>query len=374
MDANVEIQRAYEEAKRKKFASARAILRNVLAAEPSNVDAWVAFAGVAQKPEHELQCLKKAARLDPTNAKVQRLLADLQQSPSNGKKSSEVVAQNPPRKAGEPVQAAPPAQADGLPQAYSPDAAYSPAEVYSPEAAYSPGFGAGDELDVEPLASIEYEQPAQSPSAPHDPVNAFLESLRTNDAQPTPPAALLAPDHPQTESVSHVVTDQPKPAKKGRTLEVVLLVALVGVVCLVMTVLGAMILSSLPVVSVLFQAQPTPDANAITAPIYANITASNAEDVNAYMTTIHSQSPVYAQTESMLSPMFVNYDLSFEITNLNLLKQTQNEARVAFILVTRKIRGPEFKDNQVSGVMILRPENGAWKIYNQEVEAVEYLK
>lgn len=362
MDANAEIQRAYAEAKRKKFASARAILRNVLAAEPSNVEAWMAFASVAQKPEHELQCLKKAARLDPTNEKVQRLLADLQPSPSNGKKSSEVIAQNPPLKAGEPVQAAPPAQADELPQAYS------PAEAYSPR------FGFGDELDVEPQASMEYEQPAQSPPAPHDSVNAFLESLRTNDTQPTPPAARLAPRHPQTESVSHVVTDQPKPAKKGRTIEVVLLVVLVGVVCLVFSVLGAVFLSSLPEVSGLFQAQPTPDANVIIAPIYANIDASNAEDITAYMATLHSQSPVYAQTESMLSPMFTQYDLSFEVTNLDVIEQTEKEARVAFVLVTRKIRGPEFRDNQVSGVMILRPEHGAWKIYNQEVNAIEYLK
>ena len=79
MDTDAEIQKAWEAAKRKKFADARAILRNVLAAEPTNVDAWIAFAGVAQKPEHEIQCLKQAAKLDPSNEKVQRLLAELQQ-------------------------------------------------------------------------------------------------------------------------------------------------------------------------------------------------------------------------------------------------------------------------------------------------------
>jgi hypothetical protein len=43
-------------------------------------------------------------------------------------------------------------------------------------------------------------------------------------------------------------------------------------------------------------------------------------------------------------------------------------------LVTRKLRGPAFKDNQITGVMIMRPEDGAWKLYNQDIDSVVYLK
>ncbi len=94
MDSKEEIKRAYSEAKRKKFVSARAILRDVLAAEPSNVDAWIAFAIVAQKPEHAVQCLNQAARLDPANEKVQRMLADLQDLPLSVKNSPKVGQEN----------------------------------------------------------------------------------------------------------------------------------------------------------------------------------------------------------------------------------------------------------------------------------------
>ncbi len=310
MDANAEIQRAYAEAKRKKSASARAILRNVLAAEPSNVDAWMAFAIVAQKPEHAVQCLEQAARLDPANEKVQRMLADLQDAHSSGKNSPKSGTQNPTAKAAQP------------------------------------GVGLSDDLVEEPLASMENVHPA----------------ART-------PGGLSQPT-----STSRLVSEQSSPAKSGRTAETVLLVILAGVVCVVVALLGVVYIPRLPVVSSLFQAKPTPAASEITATIYANIDASNAEDITAYMATIHSHSPVHAQTESMLSPMFAQYDLSFRMTNLDVIEQTEKEARVAFVLVTRKIRGPEFRDNQVTGVMILRPENGAWKIYNQEVDAIEYLK
>ena len=121
--------------------------------------------------------------------------------------------------------------------------------------------------------------------------------------------------------------------------------------CVVIAVLGVVYIPRLPVVSSLFLAESTPEASEITAPIYANIDASNAEDITAYMATIHSHSPVYAQTQGMLSPMFTQYDLSFELTNLSVIEQTQKEARVAFVLVTRKISGPHYSVTQkISGI------------------------
>jgi hypothetical protein len=263
MDANAEIQRAKDAASRKKTADARAILRDVLAAEPANVDAWVTFACVAQKPEDALRCLEQAARLDPSNETVQQMLADL---------------------------------------------------------------------------------------------------------QPALPAPLVTE---QTTLVSS--TGAPVVARRGRTVEIVLLVTLVGIGCCVVALLVGIYLPKLPLMSTLLQAKPATGMDEITAPIFANINASNAEDMDAYMATIHSQSPVYDQTESLLSSMFSEYDLSFEVSKIELLEQTANEAKVAFVLTTRKINGPAFKDNRVTGVMILRPDNGIWKIYNQEVNSIDYL-
>jgi hypothetical protein len=268
MDANAEIQRANDAARRRKNAEARAILRDVLNAEPSNIDAWVAFAGVAQKPEDAMRCLKQAARLDPSNEDVRRMLAELQTSPA----------------------AAPPE----------------------------------DEVSLVSSSGANRGEPGQ--------------------------------------------------LWRGRSLETVLLIVLVGVGCCVIALLAGLYLPKLSIISSLFPENNSPGADEITAPIYANIDASNAEDMAAYMATIHTKSPVYDQTQSTLGPLFANYDLSFEVSNVEVLEQSKNEARVAFILITRKIRGPAFNNNQVKGVMILRPENSAWKIYNQEVQSIEYLK
>ena len=60
--------------------------------------------------------------------------------------------------------------------------------------------------------------------------------------------------------------------------------------------------------------------------------------------------------------------LSYRISGLKTTKLTKNKAVVAFTLTTQKIRGPSFRDNRITGDMILRREEGSWKIYNQVVK------
>jgi hypothetical protein len=50
------------------------------------------------------------------------------------------------------------------------------------------------------------------------------------------------------------------------------------------------------------------------------------------------------------------------------------EAKVRFSQVTRKISGPEFRDNRVSGVHVLRKLNGEWKLFDTERIKVDYLE
>jgi len=334
MDAKVEIQRAKDAARRKEYAAARSILRNVLAAEPANVDAWVAFASVAQKREHAEQCLIQAAKLDPANEKIQEMLARLRQtSPSAASTRMEVV-QN------EPYQAV------------------------------QPGIGHASDL----VSGSETSPANAQTTVPDDSLSAFLQPLQPIEAVPATPATPASQAAPLPGSSGSAVRGKRTAASRGCALETILLVILVGIACFVVAGLGAIYLPRLPLVANLIQARPTPNLNEITAPIYANIDASNAEDINAYMATIHSLSPGYDQTQSMLGPLFADYDLSYQLTHVEVIEQKRNEAKVAFILVTRKLRGPAFNDNQVTGVMIMRPENGVWKIYNQEIDSVDYIK
>jgi ketosteroid isomerase-like protein len=112
----------------------------------------------------------------------------------------------------------------------------------------------------------------------------------------------------------------------------------------------------------------------VRAVLYENVRAANAEDLDRYMATIHTSSPSYATTESTLASAFDTYDLAYELTQANVLEQSDSEATISFVLTTRKISGPAFRDNRVTGTMTLRKEDGVWKIYDQRISNIEYLE
>ncbi len=66
-------------------------------------------------------------------------------------------------------------------------------------------------------------------------------------------------------------------------------------------------------------------------------------------------------------------DFSSNVYNVKVLELSDEKARVSFTLITKQVRGPAFRDNQVDGVWILRKDDGAWKLYDQEVNNITYL-
>jgi hypothetical protein len=178
---------------------------------------------------------------------------------------------------------------------------------------------------------------------------------------------------PQKEAVAEIPKpSQPKKQqvarqkKSGRWLEIFLVV--MAVVCLlgvVMIVIGQnpSLLKTRP--------EPTPESSYDV--ILRNRDTANAEDLDGYMDTIHPAASGRFLTRTAMQDLFAKYDLRYDVYNLKILEQKETEARVAFTLITRKIRGPAFSNNRVDGVMILRLEKGQWKIYNQEINNVTYI-
>lgn len=114
---------------------------------------------------------------------------------------------------------------------------------------------------------------------------------------------------------------------------------------------------------------------AILESVDANIEASNAEDVDAYMATIHPDSPLYATTEIGIEQIFDQYDLVFKLIEREVIEVNGDTARAHFVLETIDPSGsPSFNDNRVTGVFLMRLDNGVWKIENQEILDVEYLE
>lgn len=161
----------------------------------------------------------------------------------------------------------------------------------------------------------------------------------------------------------------PSKTKSNQGVNLVLLGGLLLIVCCV-AIIGIALVSRGG--GLFAGAAPTPTADELFNVLYRNARAANDENVAGYMATIHPDSPAYQSTESSLKELFSVYELEFLFTDLRVTNLGSSEARIHFTLSTRRLRGPAFRDNVVIGTMILRIDNGEWKIYNQEIEDVQY--
>jgi len=116
------------------------------------------------------------------------------------------------------------------------------------------------------------------------------------------------------------------------------------------------------------------ETSAVVDVVYENIAAANSENIDRYMATIHSQSSFYETTRQELETLYQDYDLTAVINGVQIIRYTTAEARVHFVLETRKRSGPDFRDNRITGYFILRPENGQWRLYDQVVDKIVYYE
>lgn len=107
--------------------------------------------------------------------------------------------------------------------------------------------------------------------------------------------------------------------------------------------------------------------------VNANAEFMNQENFDGVMSTIHPQSPSYEMTEKMVKKIFEVYDLNYKIEKLKVLEKNDKEAKVEFIQVTTKLKGPDFKNNKTTGVHTLKMDGDSWKIFSTEVQDLEFL-
>jgi hypothetical protein len=107
--------------------------------------------------------------------------------------------------------------------------------------------------------------------------------------------------------------------------------------------------------------------------VQENIKAMNDRDLDRAMATIDEQSPSYDQTKQVAKKLFEMYELKYELANVKVIVQTEDEARVGCIQTTKKVSGPGFRDNRIDFVHTLRKVDGRWKIYYSNVNKLDYL-
>ena len=107
--------------------------------------------------------------------------------------------------------------------------------------------------------------------------------------------------------------------------------------------------------------------------IKSNMLAFETKDVDSYMKSISSDTPGYGSTKKMIAKLFDAYTFKIELKNLKVVSQKDKEAQVGFTQIMKKVKGPDFKDNQIDGVHTLIKGDTGWQIYNTEIKSVKYL-
>lgn len=108
--------------------------------------------------------------------------------------------------------------------------------------------------------------------------------------------------------------------------------------------------------------------------VYANVNYLNKEDMTGYMSTIDPQSGDYNRTEELLNQLFSQYDLNYKIEKLKVTQIDESSATAEFTQLTTKLKGPEFKNNRITGIHNLKFRNGSWKISSTKVISTNYIR
>ncbi len=107
--------------------------------------------------------------------------------------------------------------------------------------------------------------------------------------------------------------------------------------------------------------------------IKANAVFMNEKNLKGMMSTIHPESPNYPAVETMAERIFQRYDLRYTIERVKVLEENDNEAKVEFTQLTKKINGPEFRDNRTIGIHTLRKDGDSWKIYSTKMTNITFI-
>ena len=115
-------------------------------------------------------------------------------------------------------------------------------------------------------------------------------------------------------------------------------------------------------------------ATVIEALAIENLRATEAEDIEAVLDTMHTQSPAYSNTEKLLISLSETYDLKYQRQLFRYIGQDGPYAIARFKFSTEKVAGPAFKDNILDTYHIFRKEDGKWKIWSMAILETNFIE
>jgi len=107
-------------------------------------------------------------------------------------------------------------------------------------------------------------------------------------------------------------------------------------------------------------------AKEIIGVIKENLDASNDENVEGVLATIHPESPQLKSTKEGMEFVFNSYDLEFIIEDIDVVEIDGDSAKVYYTQFTANTGPQQFADNRTAGFHFMKKSNGKWKIYKTE--------
>lgn len=105
-----------------------------------------------------------------------------------------------------------------------------------------------------------------------------------------------------------------------------------------------------------------------------NLMATQAEDTGRVVKTIHEDSPQLRSTREGMLFVFLNYDMAYELEDMQLLSATNDEVKILFKQTTKAIKGSGFMNTRSIGVHTLkRSKDGELKIFKSDFLKTEQI-
>lgn len=106
-----------------------------------------------------------------------------------------------------------------------------------------------------------------------------------------------------------------------------------------------------------------------------NILALENENMDEYMSKVytHAEQTTFAEIKKMLSDIFEDFDLAYELRDFEFLSISEQEVKVRVTQITTLVEGENFRDNESIFIHTLKPQKEEWKFFDSEVESIKYL-
>lgn len=108
--------------------------------------------------------------------------------------------------------------------------------------------------------------------------------------------------------------------------------------------------------------------------IEKNCEGMNKEDVDMAMSAIHTKASIYEPTKTLTVRVNTRYDLKYTILSFKFVTLDEDYAIARVKQRTTKIKGPEFKNNEMEMYHIFRKENKDWKVWNSVILEITYIE